>query len=74
MSLAIATAAGSAGQVIGAPLAEYLLTLMSWQNVFIVFAAMVLFTLLSLPMMKSPKGRNPPRIRRKAWVKSWSKR
>ncbi len=56
MSLAIATAAGSAGQVIGAPLAEYLLTLMSWQNVFIVFAAMILFTLLSLPMMKSPKA------------------
>ena len=55
MSLAIATAAGSAGQVIGAPLAEYLLTLMSWQNVFIVFAAMILFTLLSLPMMKSSK-------------------
>ena len=56
MSLAIATAAGSAGQVIGAPLAEYLLTLMSWQNVFIVFAAMILFTLLSLPMMKSTKA------------------
>ena len=56
MSLAIATAAGSAGQVIGAPLAEYLLTLMSWQNVFIAFAAMILFTLLSLPMMKSPKA------------------
>ncbi|ERL97788.1 arabinose efflux permease family protein [Rhodobacteraceae bacterium HIMB11] len=56
MSLAIATAAGSAGQVIGAPLAEYLLTFMSWQNVFIVFAAIILFTLLSLPMMKSPKA------------------
>ena len=56
MSLAIATAAGSAGQVIGAPLAEYLLTLISWQNVFIVFAAVILFTLLSLPMMKSPKA------------------
>ena len=56
MSLAMATAAGSAGQVFGAPLAEYLLTLMSWQNVFIVFAAMILFTLLSLPMMKSPKA------------------
>ena len=56
MSLAIATAAGSAGQVIGAPLAEYLLTLISWQNVFIVFAAVILFTLLSLPMMKRPKA------------------
>ena len=56
MSLAIATAAGSAGQVIGAPLAEYLLTFMSWQNVFIVFAAMILFTWLSLPMMQSRKA------------------
>ena len=56
MSLAMATAAGSAGQVIGAPFAEYLLTLMSWQNVFIVFGAMILFTLLSLPMMKSTEA------------------
>ena len=38
MSLAIATAAGSAGQIFGAPTAEYLLGLMSWQSVFLVFA------------------------------------
>ena len=54
MSLAIATAAGSAGQVIGAPLAEYLLTLMDWQMVFVVFAALILATLLTLPMMRVP--------------------
>ncbi|MCK0139848.1 MFS transporter [Aliiroseovarius sp. F47248L] len=53
MSLAITTAAGSAGQVFGAPLAEYLLGFMSWQNVFIVFAAAILATLALLPLMKT---------------------
>ncbi|MDX1779983.1 MAG: MFS transporter [Thalassovita sp.] len=54
MSLAIATAAGSAGQVVGAPLAEYLLGFMSWQNVFITFAASILLVLLFLPLMRAP--------------------
>ena len=42
MALAIATAAGSAGQVFGAPMAEWLLTLMPWQNVFGLFAVAIL--------------------------------
>jgi len=54
MALAVATAAGSAGQVFGAPLAEWLLTLMSWQSVFLVFAALILSSLAVLPMMRSP--------------------
>ena len=54
MSLAIATAAGSAGQVFGAPLAAWLLTMMSWQSVFLVFAATILAVLSVLPMMRSP--------------------
>lgn len=54
MSLAIATAAGSAGQVFGAPLAEYLLGFMAWQSVFVLFAGLVLASLLTLPMMKAP--------------------
>jgi MFS family permease len=54
MSLAIATAAGSAGQVFGAPVAEWLLSFMSWQNVFITFAAAIMLTLLTLPMMRAP--------------------
>ena len=54
MSLALVTAAGSAGQVFGAPTAEWLLTLMSWQSVFLVFAAAIMAMLLSLPMMRAP--------------------
>ncbi|MDA7423581.1 MFS transporter [Thalassococcus lentus] len=54
MSLAIVTAAGSAGQVVGAPLAEWLLGMMAWQGVFVVFACLILGMLLMLPFMRSP--------------------
>ncbi len=54
MALAIATAAGSAGQVVGAPLAEFLLGQMSWQYVFVVFSGLILASLLFLPMLRSP--------------------
>ena len=54
MSLAIATAAGSAGQVFGPPAAQLLLGIMAWQSVFLVFAAVILATLLSLPLMRVP--------------------
>ncbi|MGR3697108.1 MAG: MFS transporter, partial [Roseovarius sp.] len=54
MSLAIATAAGSAGQVFGAPLAEFLLSLMTWQSVFLIFAAVIIAVLAMLPMMRAP--------------------
>ncbi|MEM9393611.1 MAG: MFS transporter [Pseudomonadota bacterium] len=53
MSLAIATAAGSAGQVFGAPVAELLLGFFTWQTVFLIFAAAVLATLFTLPMMRT---------------------
>ena len=53
MALAIATAAGSAGQIFGAPVAEALLTIMSWQMVFIVFAGLIISTLLCLPLMNT---------------------
>jgi len=55
MALAIATAAGSAGQVVGAPFAEWLLTMMPWQMVFVVFAAIILASLLILPLMRTPE-------------------
>jgi MFS family permease len=54
MSLAIVTAAGSAGQVFGAPFAEYLLGIMPWQSVFLVFAGIVLSLILTLPLMRAP--------------------
>ncbi len=52
MSLAIATAAGSAGQVVGPLLAQLLLSAMPWQAVFLFFAGIILATLLLLPMMR----------------------
>ena len=55
MALGIATAAGSAGQVIGAPTAEWLLQSYSWQTVFIIFAAVILATLAALPFLRSPR-------------------
>ena len=55
MSLAIATAAGSAGQVFGAPVAEYLLGMMTWQMVFLIFAAVILASLSALPLMRAPE-------------------
>ncbi|MCC0078063.1 MAG: MFS transporter [Rhodobacter sp.] len=55
LTLGIATAAGSAGQVIGAPIAELLLSHYPWQTVFLIFAAVVLLSLLALPMMRTEK-------------------
>jgi len=55
LALGIATAAGSAGQVFGAPLAQGLLTLFPWQTVFIIFAAIVLCTLFAVPFLRSPQ-------------------
>jgi len=52
--LGIATAAGSAGQVFGAPMAEILLNFYHWQTVFLIFAALILCTLFALPMMRAP--------------------
>ncbi|MBI1171022.1 MFS transporter [bacterium] len=53
LSLGIATAAGSAGQVVGAPTAQLLLQHYPWQTVFGIFAVVILVTLLALPFLKS---------------------
>ena len=52
MSLAIATASGSAGQVLGAPIGELLLNYMPWQSVFLIFTFAILSTLLLLPFIR----------------------
>jgi len=54
MSLAIATAAGSAGQVFGAPVAEWMLGFITWKATFMVFAAVILSMILTLPLMRAP--------------------
>ncbi|WP_313348532.1 MFS transporter [Paracoccus sp. (in: a-proteobacteria)] len=55
LALGIATAAGSAGQVFGAPLAEVLLIYYPWQTVFIIFGVIVLTCLFFLPMLGESK-------------------
>ncbi len=49
LSLGIATAAGSAGQVFGAPMAAALLAYFPWQSVFVIFAVLILCALFALP-------------------------
>jgi MFS family permease len=55
MTLGIATAAGSLGQVVGAPVAEYLMQFMAWHSVFLIFAGVIIASLLALPFMRSPR-------------------
>ncbi|MDZ4309080.1 MAG: MFS transporter [Cypionkella sp.] len=54
LALGIATAAGSAGQVFGAPAAQILLQYYHWQAVFVIFAVVILCTLFALPFLRSP--------------------
>ena len=53
LALGITTAAGSAGQVVGPPLAAYLLNIMPWSSVFVVFAIISVLTLVLVPLLKS---------------------
>ena len=53
MALGIATAAGSAGQVVGPILIAGLLEIMVWQNVFIVMSVLIFAALLCLPFIKA---------------------
>ncbi|HRO11175.1 MFS transporter [Amaricoccus sp.] len=59
LTLGVATAAGSAGQVVGPLLADWLLGMMPWQQVFIVFAALILATLALLPFISGPARAQP---------------
>lgn len=54
ISLGIATAAGSGGQIFGAPVAEWMMVYMSWQSVFLIFAGAIIVVLAVLPMMRAP--------------------
>ena len=54
LALGIATAAGSAGQVFGAPTAQALLAHYHWPTVFLIFAVVILCSLFALPFLRSP--------------------
>ncbi len=58
MALGVATAFGSAGQIIGPPIAEILLGYMNWSVVFLIFAVAILATLMLLPFLRSPEITN----------------
>ncbi len=68
LALGITTAAGSAGQIVGPPLTQYLLNATTWQNVFLMYAGVILLALLALPFMKAP-----PRVSAQGLEQSLSK-
>ena len=53
MALAIATAAGSGGQLVGPPVTEFFLSAYPWQTVMVILAGVVVVSLLVLPMMRT---------------------
>ena len=53
LALGITTAAGSLGQVVGPPLAQYLLDGMHWSQVFMIFAVIIVASVVFLPFLKS---------------------
>lgn len=63
MALGIATAAGSAGQVVVPPLTEYLERSFGWSSTMMIFAIGVLVILVFVPMLKAPP---PPEVQRGA--------
>ena len=56
LALGIATAAGSAGQVVGPPFAAMLLSMMPWSSVFEIFAIISILTIVLVPILKSDKN------------------
>lgn len=54
ISLGIVTAMGSARQIIGPPFTEVLLSVLSCQAVFLIFAGAIMASLLALPLLRLP--------------------
>ena len=52
MALGVATAVGSVGQIVGPIMAEALLRSFSWSETFVIFAAILLASMLFLPFLK----------------------
>lgn len=63
MALGIATAAGSAGQVLLPPVTEYLERSVGWSSTMLIFAVMILAVLAVLPFLKAPP---PPEVQKDA--------
>jgi len=63
MALGIATAFGSAGQVLLPPLTEYLERSVGWSSTMLIFSVMILLVLFVLPFLKAPP---PPEVQKGA--------
>ena len=55
MALAIAAASGSIGQMIGPPAAEWMLSIITWQSIFLIFAGLIVASLALVPYLTSPQ-------------------
>jgi len=55
MALGIVTAAGSVGQMVGAPLAQILVNFYGWKQVFIIFALSIIIVMFAVPLLKETK-------------------
>jgi MFS family permease len=55
MALGIVTAAGSVGQMVGAPLAQILVDFYGWKQVFIIFALSIIVVMFAVPLLKETK-------------------
>ena len=54
LALGITTAAGSVGQIVGPPVAQGLLAQFVWQDVFMIFAGIICFTLFAVSRLHVP--------------------
>jgi len=54
MALGIATAAGSAGQAFGPPIAQGLIDAVGWSSALLIFAVVILGSMAFLPMIRPP--------------------
>ncbi|MEC7814904.1 MAG: MFS transporter [Pseudomonadota bacterium] len=59
LTLGIATAAGSAGQIVGPPVVQGLLANMPWQSVFIACAGFIALSMLALFFLRAPLPQKP---------------
>lgn len=63
MALGIATAFGSAGQVLLPPITEYLERSIGWSSTLLIFSVIILMVLIVLPFLKAPP---PPEVQKGA--------
>lgn len=62
LTLGIATAAGSAGQIIGPPAASFFLETMNWSSVFVIFAVTIMVAMVALPFIKASGPAAPSNV------------